>query len=113
MTSAGVEGGAQLVATLNAARDDIENLNDPATQAGDALVKALQAEAPRKTGFLASNIGATVEASDITVIAGAPYAAAVNALDPFKERALNAATQTVLDIYTQGVTDAVDQIQGA
>lgn len=107
------EGVRRLQDTLDAAASDLESLAHANDQAGALLQAALIAEAPRLTGFLVTTIGTIVEAHGVTVVAGAPYSVAVNARDPFKARALDATTTQVIDIYTDAVADAVDQVQGA
>lgn len=111
--SATIEGAGQLLATLAVAGTALESLPEGNYQAGDAIAQALIVEAPRATGFLATTIAPVVDTNGVTVTAGAPYAAAVNAIDPFRERALDAVTGQITDIYTAAVSDVVGQIQGA
>lgn len=110
--AATIEGVQQLRATLDVAAQALEDLSLTNAKAGDLFAVALAGEAPRDTGYLVSTISTQVTAQSATVVVAAPYGAYVNAIDPFKARAIDAATQPVIDLYVAAVVDAVDQIKG-
>lgn len=111
-TGATFEGVEHLRDTLDVAARSLEDLAGPASEAGEVIKPALVAESPKRTGYLSTTVSSTVAGQAVTVTVAAPYAAAVNARDPFKARALDASTNQVIDIYTQAAVEIVDRIEG-
>jgi hypothetical protein len=107
------QGAGQFVGTLPAAIAALQDLSGPADQAGQLLAADGAANAPYKTGRLSRSHGYTVTGTGLTVTAATPYAAQVEAEEPWLADTLTDDTSDVVDIYTTGVTDALALIQGA
>jgi len=111
-TGATFEGVEQLRDSLGVAAQQLQDLSTPSTQAAAVVDQALSQQAPKRTGHLADSFATVVDASGFTVTSAADYAAPVNALDPFKARALDATTNQVIEIYSNAVVEIVDKIKG-
>lgn len=112
--SADVDGLDRLTRSVDAAADDLVDLDQVNADAAAQVVRAV--EAPRVTGTLADTVTATVDRDGWTVTAGgkrAPYVAIVHARNPFLTRAMQAREEAVIDAYRDHVTDTVNTIQGA
>lgn len=108
MAAGGLQGGAELRSSLQAAITELQSLTGSDAKAGEELATEVRAEAPKLTGYMAG----TVEHAGATVTVGAPYARFVNARNPFTARAIAAAEQRVVDIYAEGVATAISRIHG-
>jgi len=108
-----VKGADQLAATLHAAGADLATLEATHRRAGETILDAARPRTPVRTGRLVSSLFATVDAAGVTVSAGAPYAAAVHAADPFLSDALKTTQTVVVGLYETAVTAAVDSVHGA
>jgi hypothetical protein len=109
----GVKGGPQFVQSLRevgAALDDLSATTDTvAGWLGPRIVKA----APRRTGTLAASVTVDGWGQGLTIEAGADYAAAVHARNPFVSRTIDAATAEVVEDVTKGVENALQHIKGS
>jgi hypothetical protein len=109
----GVEGVARLRATLDTAARELADLHGADVHAGQLLAQAGAARAPRDRGVLAESHGFTITDSGFEVVAAAPYAAYVHAVNPWLVREFDAQTETIIDIYADSVADAVAHVKGA
>lgn len=121
---ANVEGLDRLVRTMRKCGSDLDDLKDASRRAGDIVVRAAQARAPRRTGRLAGSIRAARQARRVRVSAGrssVPYAGPIHwgwparhiRAQPFiSEAATETETQWV-EAYRRDVAHAVDQVKGA
>lgn len=108
----GVGGVSRLRETLNAAARELTSLGGAHVEAGQLLAEHGGRTAPRRSGRLSESVGFTVEDAGFTVTAAAPYAAYVNARDPWLTRSYDANETAIIDIYTDAVADTVDHIKG-
>lgn len=111
-TAASLEGVERFRDTLQDAARELVDMTDAGTAAGRVLADELAQQAPRRTGYLASNMATVATAELVTVTATADYSAAVNALDPFKARALDASIPRIIDIYADAAAAAMAQVKG-
>lgn len=96
MTGVQVKGGPELAAALDLAARRLEAEIPPET-VGLKILHAVQAAAPKRTGYLARSQGVAIAGGAITVTAAAPYAVYVAARNPWAQRALAAETAALLD----------------
>lgn len=108
----GLEGGSRLASTLEEAARRLQNLEDAGQAAGQLLEASAEADAPRRTGNLASHHQHTVVAGQVTVTNTAPYAAIVHASKPWLANTLDKHQADVLSLYAAAAADAVAQIEG-
>lgn len=112
--TADVDGLDRFTRSVDAAADELADLDQVNAQAAAQVVQAV--EAPRLTGTLADTVEAVVDRDGFRVTAGgsrAPYVAIVHARNPFLTRAMNARQADVVDTYREHITDTVNTIQGA
>lgn len=113
VSGAALQGGDRLVATLREAGQALADLGAAHVAAANKVQPRAVAEAPKRTGTLASSIGTVLdEATQFSVVATASYAAIVHAANPFMTRAAEASLDDVIAVYADAVADTVSHIQG-
>lgn len=105
----GVQGADQLARSLDAAARELADLAAADDVVGDLLASAVVAEAPKRTGYMAS----TVQHVGSVVTIGAPYAVFVNARTGFAVRPLEQQQTKITDLYARAVAEVVAGIKGA
>ena len=115
-----VKGADRLNATLAAAGRRLEDMPSAThRRAGAVTAQLVAAAAPRRTGHLARSFRVQATAAGATVTSGVGYGGFVNygtrhlRARRFVDRALDAATQPVADIYMSEVDKALGQVKGA
>lgn len=107
-----LHGVERFLATLDTAAAQLEDMSSAHDAAGALLVTRGQANAPRKTGVLAASLAATTTPTELEVVVAAPYAAAVEAANPWFSTTLELVEGELTAIYTEAVTEAVNTIEG-
>lgn len=106
--SASVQGADTFVRTLHHAAQTIANLEPAEQAAAEQLAGRVASTAPRDTGYLADHVTATAG----RVVLAAPYAVYVNAANPWVSRAIEADRDTVSEIFSQALTEALATVEG-
>lgn len=104
-----VRGQAELARSLDAVARDLLQLDDADDLVGDQLAGRVAAEAPKRSGYLAS----TVEHAGPLVRVGAPYGVFVHAHNPFAARAMEQLRDKAVGIYAEAIASAVAQVKGS
>lgn len=110
MASGGsVQGQAELARSLDAAARELTQLADADDRAGELLANQTIAEAPHRSGYLAS----TIEHAGAVVRIGAPYGVFVHARNPFAARAMEQLQDKAVGIYAEAIADVVARVKGS
>lgn len=104
-----LEGGDRFVATLDAAAEALDP-TEVNRREGAATLTA--ARIPRDTGYLESTATVTATGEGFGLTAGAPYAGAVHARDPFFLRAIQVRRDQIVQAHAQHVDRVLATIQG-
>lgn len=108
-----VEGLGQMLQTLDAAADAIQDLDlDPV---GGIVAGAARKAAPRRTGALAATVQAQVVGGIVHVTAGGPgvdYARPVHARNPWIARTITEQQTELLDTLTDSVNAELSKVHG-
>lgn len=118
-----VPGLRRLTRDLRQLGDDLGDLKDAAQRAGMIVVTAAASRAPRSTGRLAGSGRAARAAGRVSVMYGSasvPYAGPIHygwpdrGIDPqpFVTDAAQATESQWLDVYTEAIDNAVDEVAG-
>lgn len=116
-----VEGAARLAATLKRAGLDMADLKDSNQKAGQVVGDEGKSRAPRRTGRLAGSIRPSRMASGVVVRAGggsiryarfAEFGSKKIVAHHYLYGAVDAKADEVLEIYWDGVEDALAKVQG-
>ncbi len=112
---ADVEGVDRLVDTLDAAAGALGAL--PALgDVGGLVAGVARADAPRRTGALASTVAHQVAGGIVHITAGGSgvnYAAAVHKRIPFITRAVELEEAEILQLLTESADQVLSQVHGA
>lgn len=108
--SMGARGTDELVGSLDTAARALAGLAP--VEAGRLLAGRIVQTSPRKTGFMASRVAATVAGGVVDVVVATDYAGIVNARNPWATRALEQLTDELVTIYADEVAGIVGQIIG-
>lgn len=103
-----MQGVDAFVRTLHDAAQQLAHLDEAEQAAAAQLAGRVTSTAPRRTGYLAEHI----TAAQGHVVIAAPYAAAVNARNPWVTRAVEAELTDVTEIFSQAVTEALAHVGG-
>lgn len=113
--TAGAElrGADRLASTLDSAARDLADLSTAHDEIGRDLATIGYSTAPRITGFLAAHVGYTTGPGKTSLTDDAPYAAAVHKRDPWLARAIEDHHDIAIAAVSDGIRDAIAQVQGA
>lgn len=111
----GVElrGGDQLLAGLDVARAELQQLDAVDRAAGQLVADRVRSRAPRRTGHLASTVGYETTTAGFDLVVAARYAVPVEARRPYAHNTVEASATDVLDLYSEHAQAALDQVKGA
>ena len=116
-----VRGADELERTLHQAGQDVTDLHVPNAKAGDLIVGAARARAPKRSGRLASSLAPVVSATAVTVASHLPYAGPVHwgwparhiAAQPFLSDAATSTETTWAGYYETELDAILDLVHGA
>ncbi len=117
-----VEGAARLASTLRRAGLDMADLKSSNQRAGQVVGDEGRVRAPRRTGRLAGSIRSARQASGVVVRAGgsgirharfAEFGSSKIRAYHYLYGAVDAKQDEVLEIYWDGVNEALARVQGA
>jgi HK97 gp10 family phage protein len=120
-----VDGADRLAATLEAAGDDLADLEDAGTEAGRLLVGEARRRAPKRSGALAATVTVTqVTGQSVRVSAGSGRVVYAGVQENgwrarnirarrFMRGALTDQQGAIVEAYRDEVDDIVDTVKGA
>lgn len=115
-----VVGADRLARTLHDAADELRDLTDVNTQAGDYIRARAAANAPRRTGRLASSLTVHVDKAAVTVESDLIYANPIHwgwparniSAQPFLADAVEVTSSTVVDMYDTNNERVLERVHG-
>jgi len=114
-----VEGAEELDRSLGRFADDIKEMPDAGTKAGQAVKVRAASLAPKDTGALSRSIRADATGAEVTVGTDIPYGpyqeygTVTVPASPYLRPALEAATAQIVEAYTGEVETKLGQVKGA
>ena len=115
-----VKGAAELSRSLHHAADELEDLSETNARAGEYVRARAAANAPRRTGALATSLRVTVDPAAVTVESDLIYANPIHwgwparniSAQPFLADALEATSSAVVDMYAANNERVLSHVHG-